>query len=62
MSPFKFHLHQIAKIAASGEQGEIIGRAEYTTAENTYLVRYRAGDGRGVQQWWDESALEAVQA
>lgn len=56
---FKFELKAKVRIAASGEQGEIIGRAEYsTTPLPSYLVRYKAGDGRGVEQWWTEDALE----
>ena len=43
--------------ALSGETGEIFGRAEYTTAENQYQVRYKAADGRQVESWWAESAL-----
>lgn len=40
------------------EMGEVIGRAEYANGENTYLVRYRAADGRMVEIWWGESALD----
>lgn len=53
----KFELKQQVTIAASGENGEVIGRAEYTNAENTYLIRYKSGDGRAVETWWSESAL-----
>lgn len=44
-------------IACSGETGQVVGRAEYTTCETSYLVRYAAGDGRAVEQWWQQSAL-----
>lgn len=54
---FKFALKQKVVITASGEAGEVTGRAEYATSENSYLLRYRAGDGRAVEQWWSESAL-----
>ena len=57
MNKFKFSLGQQVSIACSGEGGEVIGRAEYTTSENSYLVRYHAGDGRAVESWWQESAL-----
>ena len=50
----------MVKIFASGETGEVIGRSEYTYAENSYLVRYKSGDGRAVENWWTESALVAV--
>ena len=56
---FKFELQQTVTIAASGEAGEVIGRAEYTTSESSYLVRYKAGDGRATEAWWNESALTA---
>ena len=57
MDQFKFMLGEQATITASGEGGEIIGRAQYKAAENSYLLRYRAGDGRAVEAWWCESAL-----
>lgn len=53
----KFELKQQVTIAASGETGEVIGRAEYAASESTYLVRYKAADGRAVESWWNESAL-----
>lgn len=54
---WKFELKQSVIIAASGEVGQVIGRAEYSYAERSYLVRYKAGDGRAVESWWTESAL-----
>lgn len=57
MRKFAFDLDQTVTIAASGESGTIIGRAEYAHSENSYYIRYRAGDGRAVQSWWPESAL-----
>lgn len=56
----KFELSQTVAIAASGETGQIIGRAEYVTSEPSYLIRYAAKDGRAVEQWWGESALQAA--
>jgi len=47
-------------IVASGEHGEVIGRAEYSNDENTYYIRYKAADGRAVESWWNESALDLV--
>lgn len=60
-SKFKFKLGQQVQIQVSSEAGEIIGRAEYTTTENTYNLRYKSADGRAVQAWWDESALALYQ-
>jgi hypothetical protein len=54
---FKFELDQTAQVKASGEAGEVIGRAEYSATENSYLLRYKAADGRAVEAWWGESAL-----
>lgn len=58
MEKLKFELGQSVTIAASGEKGEIIARAEYATAEPSYYLRYRSADGRAVESWWGESALE----
>jgi hypothetical protein len=57
MSAFKFDLGQQACITVSGEIGEVTGRAQYTATENSYWLRYKSADGRGVQAWWDESSL-----
>lgn len=57
MGSFKHELGHTVTIAASGESGEVIGRAEYKTSEPSYLVRYKAMDGRATEQWWPESAL-----
>lgn len=59
MRNFAFALSQTVTITASGESGTIIGRAEYATGENSYLIRYKAGDGRATESWWSESALSA---
>lgn len=57
---FKFELQQLVEITASSEQGTVIGRAEYATSEDSYLIRYQAADGRATEAWWSESALEAA--
>jgi hypothetical protein len=57
---FAFKLGQRVTIAESGETGEVIGRAHYTYADPSYLIRYRAGDGRAVESWWTEDALTAA--
>lgn len=54
---FKFNLNQTVEIAASGETGEMLARAEYATSENSYYLRYKAADGRATEAWWGESAL-----
>lgn len=59
MNSMRFELNQVVTLIESEEQGIVVGRAEYTNSEPHYFVRYRAGDGRQVEQWWGESALEA---
>lgn len=56
-SDFALALNQDARIRVSGEVGRVVGRAQYPFAENSYLLRYRAADGRAVEAWWAESAL-----
>ena len=56
---FKFELQQTVTIAASGEAGEVLARAEYATSESSYYLRYKAADGRATEAWWSESALTA---
>jgi hypothetical protein len=55
---FDFDLNQPVKLTLSGEEGHIIARAEYISSAPSYLVRYEAADGRQVEAWWDENALE----
>jgi len=59
-SAFEFELDQPVKISISGEQGSIIGRAEYKDDENQYWLEYQAADGRAVKEWWRESSLEVA--
>lgn len=56
---FKFELGQYVELTESDEKGEIVGRAEYSNCVDNFLVRYKAGDGRQVEVWWPEDALEA---
>ncbi len=58
MREFLFVIGELVEINVSGEEGEVIGRAEYANQkEGMYLVRYKAADGRAVEVWWTESAL-----
>ncbi len=57
MPEFLFPLGSKVTIRASGEAGEVIGRAQYTNAADNYLIRYRCADGRAVEQWWAADAL-----
>jgi hypothetical protein len=60
VSNFKLGLGSKVRIEVSGEEGTVEGRAEYRSIENQYYVRYKAGDGRAVEAWWSESAIEAT--
>jgi hypothetical protein len=55
----KHALGATVKLRHSDETGEVIGRAEYSVSEPAYYVRYKAADGRQVEQWWGESAILA---
>ena len=59
---FKFNHGDKVQIVASGETGEVIGRADYKTAEDNYYLRYKAADGRAVEAWWQVDAIELVPA
>jgi hypothetical protein len=54
---FVFNLGQKVKMILSDERGIIKGRAEYSMADNSYLVLYKAADGRMVDSWWYEREL-----
>jgi len=58
---FLFVLGDAVRISCSQEAGQVIGRAQYATTENHYFIRYQAKDGRAVEQWWAESAIELNQ-
>lgn len=60
MNSFLFALKQLVVLVDSEECGTVIGRAEYSTSQNSYLVRYKAADGRQVENWWGEDALIAA--
>lgn len=55
----KYKLDQVVKLIESDETGTVIGRAEYSSCEPSYYVRYKAGDGRQVEAWWGESSIVA---
>ena len=57
---FEFELNQEVSLRCSGEQGSVIGRAEYTECEPSYFVRYKAADGGACLAWWSASALQAA--
>lgn len=54
---FKFELGQEVKLAAGGETGQIVGRAEYLKAKDAYVVRYTEGAGPATEVWLNEDAI-----
>jgi hypothetical protein len=60
MNDFKFKLGDTVALSESPrETGTVIARAEFQHSENSYLIRYCAGDGRQTECWWSESAIIA---
>ena len=57
MHEFRFSLNETVGMVTSDEVGKVIGRAEYLDGEDQYFVRYKAADGRQVENWWSDSAL-----
>lgn len=55
-----FNLGDKVKMTLTDEHGIIVGTASYLDQPEQYLVRYRSGDGRQVQDWWTASAIEKV--
>jgi len=58
---FIFQLGAEVTLQTSGETGFVIGRAEYLTTNPSYLIRYKAADGRQVETWWSEDAILAAE-
>jgi hypothetical protein len=56
---FQFELGDLAVIAESGEQGKVIGRAEYIDCPPSFLIRYQQSNGVAVEMWWIDGALRA---
>ena len=61
MGPFAFLLGDAVELTLSGEQGVVIGRAEYTESEPQYLVRYVTAQNCQVEAWLSQSAISPVQ-
>ncbi len=57
---FKFALGDRVRIKVSGENGEVVARAEYANAEDTYRIRYQSADGQATERWWTEAAIANV--
>jgi hypothetical protein len=59
---FSLEIGQRVELVESGEQGKIVGRAEFAEDAETYYVQYKAADGRLTRSWWPASALKVVDA
>jgi len=60
--PMKFDLNQPVRITGTKETAMIVGRAEFSVAENAYFLRYKNKSGLMVTQMWGESAIESFDA
>jgi len=58
MKEWKFDLRAKVCLVQSGEEGIVIGRAESIGHVDQYHLRYTASDGRLVEGWWDEGAIQ----
>jgi hypothetical protein len=59
MTDRSFDFGDTAIIACSGEIGTVIGKATYPNREDSYLIHYKAADGRAQECWWEFSTLLA---
>ena len=50
-------INQEVKLEMTEERGRVIGIAAYAESPNQYFVRYKAADGRQVQDWFSFEAL-----
>ncbi|MFA1237322.1 hypothetical protein ACLPHD_03315 [Serratia odorifera] len=56
---FKYELGQTA-ITTTGETCTILGRAEYTTEPNMYLMSWPSDNGSTAEIWFKEDELTPV--
>lgn len=61
MGVFKFSLNERVKLVISNETGSVVGRAEYLNYPSQYRVRYLAGDGRQVEDWFGDDAIVSIE-
>jgi hypothetical protein len=58
MNEFRFDFGQRVCLTLTGESGIVVGKCHYMNNECQYAIRYVAADGRQVESWLQESALE----
>lgn len=54
---FEFDMGDTVHIKVSGEQGQVIGRADYKHDQNYFQIRYRTSNGTATTRWWGADAL-----
>lgn len=54
---FKFSITGTVKIKVSGQEGEVVGRAEYRDENNSYYVLYVDSSGDAQRGWFCEGEL-----
>jgi hypothetical protein len=58
MTNTTFKIGAEVSLAMSGEKGKIIGKAEYESYPDSFMVRYVAADGRQCEGWFEAPALK----
>jgi len=54
VTAFAYEIGDTIKHNNSANTGRIIGRGEYASMQNDYLVEHDDGTGTIIQSWWDE--------
>lgn len=54
---FAFKMGATIVIYLNGTKGEIVGRAQYESAQDDYLVKYLNGNGDLCKTWFTESDI-----
>lgn len=58
---FAYELGDTVRITCSGETGVITSRMQSLRSNDQYLLRYQNAEGRAVEEWWSEDALEEIE-
>lgn len=54
---FEFNLGDEARLAVTGESGEVIGRADSKHDQNRFQLRYKDAQGCAQTKWFPADAL-----
>lgn len=55
-----FKLGDTVGLSQSGESGVVFGHAEFLNGTHSYLLVYKAADGRQTEAWWEQDRLTAA--